>query len=153
MRPVRQFNGQANRELPVPNTWLLEDCFMSSVQRVLYFRQAPHDSYLVFASPDRALFIDQIHRAIEESCTWGEFRRRLPAGEYQKLYQDQFSSDPEIIADDDSAREPADDDGFPNDVPGYCDGDYPGGHLKIPHPWAGQTPPPDGGGTRDDYAV
>ena len=29
----------------------------------------------------------------------------------------------------------------------------PGGHLKIPHPWAGQTPPPDGGGTRDDYAV
>ena len=29
----------------------------------------------------------------------------------------------------------------------------PGGHLKIPHPWAGQTPPPGCGGTRDDYAV
>ena len=29
----------------------------------------------------------------------------------------------------------------------------PGGHLKLPHRWAGQTPPPDGGGTRDDYAV
>lgn len=25
---------------------------------------------------------------------------------------------------------------------------YPGGHLKIPHPWPGQTPPPDEGGTR-----
>ena len=30
---------------------------------------------------------------------------------------------------------------------------FPGGHLKLPHPWAGQTPPPDGVGTRDDYAV
>ena len=29
----------------------------------------------------------------------------------------------------------------------------PGGHLKIPHPWPGQNPPPDGGGTGDDYAV
>ena len=24
----------------------------------------------------------------------------------------------------------------------------PGGHLKIPHPWPGQNPPPDGGGHR-----
>jgi hypothetical protein len=22
----------------------------------------------------------------------------------------------------------------------------PGGHFKIPHPWPGQNPPPDGGG-------
>jgi glycosyltransferase involved in cell wall biosynthesis len=29
----------------------------------------------------------------------------------------------------------------------------PGGHLKIPHPWAVQNPSPDGNGTRDDYAV
>jgi len=29
----------------------------------------------------------------------------------------------------------------------------PGGHLKIPHPWPGQNPPPGGGWTRDDYAV
>ena len=29
----------------------------------------------------------------------------------------------------------------------------PGGHLKLPHLWAGQTPPPDGVGTRDDYVV
>jgi hypothetical protein len=29
----------------------------------------------------------------------------------------------------------------------------PGGHLKIPHPWPGQNPPPGDGGTRDDYAV
>ena len=29
----------------------------------------------------------------------------------------------------------------------------PGGHLELPHPWTGQNPPLDGGGTRDDYAV
>ena len=38
-------------------------------------------------------------------------------------------------------------------VCGFTAATRPGGHLKIPHPWAGQTPPPDGGGTRDDYAV
>jgi len=98
---------------------------MFIVPRVLYFRRAPHDSSLVFASPERARFIDQIHCAIVESSTWGEFRQRLPVGEYQNLFAEQFSSDPEIIAEDDSAREPADDEGFPGDVPGYSDGDYP----------------------------
>jgi hypothetical protein len=103
---------------------------MSPVQRVLYFRRAPHDTYLVFAPPERALYIDQIHRAIEESSTWGEFRKRLPAGEYHKLYEDQFSSDPDVIAEDENTREPEDGEGFPRDVPGYCDGDYP--------PWLAQ---------------
>jgi len=92
---------------------------------VLYFTRAPHDTALVFAVPERAQFIDAIRRAIEESSTWGEFRLRLPAGEYQKLFEWQFSSDPQIIAEDDSTREPADDDGFPGDVPGYSEGDYP----------------------------
>jgi hypothetical protein len=103
---------------------------MSPVPRVLYFRQAPHDTYLVFAPPERALFIDRIHRAIEESDTWGEFRKRMPAGEYHKLYEEQFSSDPDVIAEDESAREPGDSEKFPRDVPGYGDGDYP--------PWLAQ---------------
>lgn len=103
---------------------------MSQTKRILYFRQAPHDDYLVFAPPERAMFIDQIHRAIEESNTWGEFRKRLPAGEYEKLYQEQFSSDPEEIAEYPDSREPRDDEKFPRDVPGYCDGDYP--------PWLAQ---------------
>ncbi len=29
----------------------------------------------------------------------------------------------------------------------------PGGHFKIPHPWPGQIPPLDSGGTGDDYAL
>jgi hypothetical protein len=99
---------------------------MSSNERVLYFREAPHDTYLVFAPPDRALYVDKIHRAIEESMTWGEFRKRLPAGEYQKLYEDRFSDDPDILEESEDAREPADDEPFSAEyLPGYSDGDYP----------------------------
>jgi len=29
----------------------------------------------------------------------------------------------------------------------------PGGHLKFPHPWPGQNPPPDSSGTRTIYAL
>jgi hypothetical protein len=104
---------------------------MSSVERVLYYTHVPHDTYVVFAPPDRALYVDQLHRAITESKTWGEFRQRLPAGEYQKLFADQFSSDPDIIAEDEEAGEPADIESFSSEfVPGYCDGDYP--------PWLAQ---------------
>jgi hypothetical protein len=103
---------------------------MSAIERVLYFREAPHDTYLVFAPPERAHFIDQIHRAIEDSKTWGEFRKLMPAGEYQRLYEDVFSSDPEDVEEDESAREPTDSEAFPHDVPGYCDGEYP--------PWLAQ---------------
>jgi hypothetical protein len=102
-----------------------------TVERLLYYREAPHDSYLVFAPRERALFVDQLHRAIKESTTWGEFRKRMPAGEYQRLYEDIFSSDPDVIAEGEDAREPADKEPFTSDcVPGYSDGDYP--------PWLAQ---------------
>jgi hypothetical protein len=92
----------------------------------LYYREAPHDNYLVFAPPKRALFVDQLRRAIEESRTWGEFRRRMPAGEYQRLYKEIFSTDPDVIAEAEDAREPADEEPFTSDrVPGFSDGDYP----------------------------
>ena len=95
-------------------------------QHLLYYREAPHDSYLVFAPPERALFIDQVHRAIQESTTWGEFRKRMPAGEYQRLYEEIFSSDPDVLAEAEEAREPADDKPFTSGcVPGFSDGDYP----------------------------
>jgi hypothetical protein len=29
----------------------------------------------------------------------------------------------------------------------------PGGHLKLPQSWPGQTPPGEGDGTRDDYSL
>jgi hypothetical protein len=108
---------------PIP--WHRDDYPARGTERLLYYREAPHDNYLVFA-PERALLVDQIHRAIEESKTWGEFRKRLPAGEYQRLYKDIFSSDPEVIGEDEDAREPGDDETFSSEsVPGYSDGDYP----------------------------
>lgn len=102
-----------------------------AVERALFYRQAPHDSYLVFVTPERALLIDQLHHAITDSKTWGEFRRQLPAGEYHRLFKGQFSTDPEVLAENECAREPHDAEPFNSDrVPGYSDGDYP--------PWLAQ---------------
>jgi len=39
---------------------------MFIVPRVLSFRRAPYDSSLVFASPERARFLDQIHESVSE---------------------------------------------------------------------------------------
>ena len=76
------------------------------VRRILFFRVSPHMSTLVFAPPERAQFIDQVHRAIEESTTWGEFRKRMPKGEYRELFADVFSADPEELEEDEELREP-----------------------------------------------
>ena len=50
----------------------------------------------------------------------------MPVGEYQRLYEDIFSSDQNVIAEAEDAREPADEEPFTSDcVPGFSDGDYP----------------------------
>ena len=100
----------------------------ATAARALYFREASfgHDPALVFASAGVAEEVDRIHRAIEESRTWGEFRRRMPAAAYADLYADYFNDDPELLEEDPDAVPPADDEPFSSDrVPGYCDGDYP----------------------------
>jgi hypothetical protein len=96
---------------------------MSSVNLELYFRVS-HGGSLIFAPPERALYIDQLHRAIEESKTWGEFRKRLPPGEYRRLFAESFSADPGEA--DKEFQEPTDSQQFSSeDVPGYSEGDYP----------------------------
>ena len=100
----------------------------------LVFRRAPHMDALVFTSLDRALEIDRLHRAISQSATWGEFRKRIGREEYERLFEDQFEipepdTDPEDL--DHYNLEPKDDGPFSSDaVPGFCDGDYP--------PWLAQ---------------
>lgn len=109
---------------PIP--WPREDCPARGTEHLLYYREAPHDDYLVFVPPERALFVDQIHHAIQESTTWGEFRRRMPASEYQRLFEDIFSTDPDVLVETEDAHEPADEELFTSDcVPGFSDGDYP----------------------------
>jgi len=91
---------------------------------ILYFR--PVGLSLVFAPPEIAEENDRIYRAITESKTWGEFRRRMPPQEYAALTADSFSTDPEEIAEDPDAAPPLDEEEFSSEcVPGFCDGDYP----------------------------
>lgn len=99
---------------------------MSVPRRVLYFREAPHMSALIFASPERAQFVDRLRRAIEDSRTWGEFRLGLPPGEYENLFAEHFSTNAESIAEDPVCAHPTDEAPFTSEsVPGYSDGDYP----------------------------
>ena len=84
----------------------------------LFYREA-FSGGLVFASPERARFIDQIHQAINQSKTWGEFRATMPEEEYRVLYN-------RIVEDWGVEDAPSEDDEFSSDsVPGYTDGDYP----------------------------
>ena len=51
----------------------------------LFYRKSRANEGLVFASAERAKFIDQIHRAFIHSKTWGELRKALPEGEYRNF--------------------------------------------------------------------
>ena len=95
---------------------------------VLYARESPHgDPNLVFAPSERAVFVDRLHRAIGESKTWGEFRRRMPPGEIARVFEDVFSpATDKDTAEDAEYYEPADSAEFSSEaVPGFSDGDYP----------------------------
>ncbi len=83
----------------------------------LFYKEARGS--LVFAAPDVAERVSQIHHALRAS-TWGEMKSLLPSGELQKM-EPYFSEDeegnPEI---------PSDETLNPSDyVPGFSDGDYP----------------------------
>ena len=71
---------------------------------------------VLFAERSSAERVAQILTALRESTTWGEFRAKLPADEWEDVLQDCFDED-DVRPDD--AR-------FHRDmVPGYADGDYP----------------------------
>jgi hypothetical protein len=97
---------------------------MSRKQRVLYYRVAPH-GYLVFTPPKRAEHNGRLHRALVESTTWGESRRRMRVSEYRTLFREEFSWNARELRENPGLREAGDDELFPHDVPGYCDGWHP----------------------------
>src|SRR4051794_6755966 len=73
---------------------------------------------VVFAEPDRAKLIANIHAAIGSSTTWGEFRFAMPREEYEDLVQTAFDNNGE--------PRPRSADPFSGEsVPGWSDGDYP----------------------------
>jgi hypothetical protein len=82
------------------------------------FNIHPGNGGLVFAEPERAQFVSRIHEAISNSSTWGELRRAMPRQEYSRLIRECF--------DEEGEPRPRGSDEFDGEqIPGYCDGDYP----------------------------
>jgi hypothetical protein len=78
----------------------------------LYYRVGPANDGVVFATPERACYVANLHDAFD-SKTWGEFRSRIPAEEWERLAQG-FDKPPRP-----GKRFKSE------DVPGFCDGDWP----------------------------
>jgi hypothetical protein len=78
----------------------------------LVYRVGPANDGVVFATPERARYVANLHDAFG-SKTWGEFRSRIPAEEWEQLAQG-FD---EVPGPDEPFEFEA--------VPGYCDGDWP----------------------------
>ena len=81
----------------------------------------------LFAERSRAKRVAAIHEALETSETWGEFKRKLPDGEWAKIVESY---------DCDSDDAPADDEPFDAlQVWGYADGDYPDWLQQVMLEW------------------
>ena len=89
---------------------------MDSVYRIIEGTCGPEN--VVFAERSRAEYVAHIYKALQESKTWGEFRRNLPEGEWEDRFQ--------VYFEDREEETPADDEPFDADAaPGYTEGDYP----------------------------
>ena len=84
----------------------------------LYYRLSPANYGLVFAESERAEEISEMHSALQSSKTWGELKSKLDPEEYERIVSARF--------DDNDEPRPESSEPFDRDeVPGYCDGDYP----------------------------
>ena len=60
------------------------------MKKKLFYRVVPHNGGVVFATPDRAIFVAKIHAAIRSSKTWGQFRSAIPRKEYSVIIHSAF---------------------------------------------------------------
>ena len=95
----------------------------------LVFRETEDGISLIFTSPERAVEIDRLRRALETSETWGEFRRRIGPEAHAELFGEDFydpdpDDDPED-SDEDPLKASADAPFNVDWVPRYGDGDWP----------------------------
>lgn len=85
--------------------------------QVLVYTESPANGGIVFADPERAAYVANLHHAIETARTWGEFRSLIPVSEYESLME---------VWDEAGDDRPMESEVFSSEqVPGYCDGDYP----------------------------
>ena len=90
------------------------------MQIAYWFAYGSNGEYcVVFAPRDRAEYVAQIYTALSDSGTWGEFKKNLPEGEWERYFTEVLDESP----DDEQAFDA-------DDVPGHPDGDYP--------PWLAQ---------------
>jgi hypothetical protein len=84
----------------------------------LLYRVVPHNGGLVFAPDYVALYVADLHRALDKARTWGEFRSMMPRAEYSRVMRSCF--------DEEGERRPKSTDPFSaEEVAGWSDGDYP----------------------------
>lgn len=82
---------------------------------LVYAVISPGDS-LVFATLERARDVSQMYDALNQSRTWGEFRRRLPAAAWEQ-FGEAFEETTDGHGDDAPFS--------PGDLCMYCEGDFP----------------------------
>ncbi|HRD10250.1 MAG TPA: hypothetical protein PLI79_00155 [Mycobacterium sp.] len=92
------------------------------MQLVYWFADGSDGEYCVFFAPrERAEYVARICAALRDSQTWGDFKRRLPPGEWESYFQESFGESAEELderfSDSDSFQA--------DDVPGVADGFYP----------------------------
>jgi hypothetical protein len=58
----------------------------------LVYKESQDGDSLVFTSPDRAIEIDRLRRALETSETWGEFRQRIGPEAHAELFGEDFDA-------------------------------------------------------------
>ena len=80
---------------------------------------------VLFAERDEAEYIAAIRAAMRESKTWGEFRAKLPDGEWENYFQEYFEGSGTTY-----------EQSFSHDcAPGAADGDYPKWLLQAQLEW------------------
>ena len=62
------------------------------VEEVLLYRHAPHLESLVFAPPELAEHVSEIHKAFAAK-TWGEFQSHMPEEDFRELIVSMYKHD------------------------------------------------------------
>lgn len=83
----------------------------------LLFRVVDDNGGLVFAFEHEARRVAQINHAIDKATTWSQFRSLISSGEYSAILD---------ALEDAGESQPRGSDEFSGEqIPGFCDGDYP----------------------------
>jgi hypothetical protein len=89
-RPVertRTMSRKKNAKKPKTNdvVSVLDTAFNTPSEQPWLVYKFAGNGGLVFQSVHDALYDEAVHGALEEARTWGEFRRLLPAGEWEAI--------------------------------------------------------------------